>query len=452
MSFTVWQRIRGKTNAGRKLLRKTDPCCCGWGRKRTAIHRGDKAMSLLWLSHFVPYPPKGGSYQRSYNLLKETARKNDVYLIALKHKTSTHPQAEIELAKKELGVFCKEVHIIDISSRISGASMYMLSLKSLLQGIPLSVSMYQFPEMSCCIKEVSERVQFDVVHFDTISLAIHRKDVGSAATVMNHHNVESFMMTRRVANEPNLLKRLFFRLEGWRLRKYEKEYCAKFRLNLAVSEPDSEMFREIAPDARFEVVSNGVDTRYFLPENDYKKKSRLIFAGRLDQYSNKDAILHFCTKAWPLVKEANPEITLTIIGSGVASQQLTEIARNDNRIELLGYVDDVRPYFAESLAMVCPIRDGGGTRLKILDAMAMGMPIVSTTIACEGIDVAKEEELLIADTPEEFNEQIHRVYTDDALRASLGVKARAKAEMLYSWDIIGKKLNRLYAELKVSAS
>jgi len=274
------------------------------------------------------------------------------------------------------------------------------------------------------------------------------KDADGASKVINHHNVESFMMTRRVANEPNPFKKLFFHIEGQRLGQYEKEYCPKFQLNLTVSEPDSEMLREIAPGARFEVVDNGVDTRYFLPENDYKKKNRLIFAGRLDQYSNKDAILHFCATAWPLVKEANPDIKFTIIGSGVAGPQLTEIARKDNRIELLGYVDDVRPYFAESLAVVCPIRDGGGTRLKMLDAMAMGMPIVSTTIACEGIDVLMEEELLVADTPEEFNEKIHLLYTDDALRVSLGAKARARAEKRYSWDIIGEKLNGFYSGIK----
>ena len=407
--------------------------------------RGSR-VNILWLSHFVPYPPKGGCFQRSYNLLKEASRENDVYLIALKNKASTHPLSEMEMAKTELGKFCRQVHLIDISSRISGLSLYILAMKSLLQGIPLSVSMFRFVELRRCIRQVSDGVRFDVVHYDTISLAEYFNDVGDVPKVLNHHGVESFMMRRRIVNEPNPLKKLYFLIESRRLRRYEEEYCVKFHLNLAVSELDKSILKQIAPSARFEVVENGVDIRYFSARNDYGSKDSLIFAGRLDQYSNRDAILHFCTNVWPLVRDANPGMRLTIIGSG-APPNLAEIARNDSRIELLGYVDDVRPYFARAMAVVCPIRDGGGTRLKILDAMAMGMPIVSTTIGCEGIDVLPGTDLLFADSPGEFTEKIREVYANDTLRAGLGARARAKAVEIYSWDIIGKKLNASYAEL-----
>jgi glycosyltransferase involved in cell wall biosynthesis len=397
-------------------------------------------MNILWLSHFVPYPPKGGCFQRSYNLLKEAARENDVYLIALKNKASTHPLSEMDMAKTELGKFCRQVHLIDISSHISGVSLYILAMKSLLQGIPLSVSMFRFVELRHCIKQVSDNVRFDVVHYDTISLAEYFHDAGDVLRVLNHHGVESFMMNRRIVNEPNPLKKLYFLIESRRLRRYEEEYCDKFHLNIAVSELDMSMFKQIAPSARFEVVENGVDIRYFEPRNDNSIKDRLIFAGRLDQYSNRDAILHFCASVWPLVRDTIPEMSFTIIGSN-PPPHLIEIAKNDRRIDLLGYVDDVRPHFARAMAMVCPIRDGGGTRVKILDAMAMGMPIISTTIACEGIHVVPGVDLLIADTPAEFNEKIREVYKNDTLRATLGARARAKAEEIYSWDIIGKKLN-----------
>lgn len=406
-------------------------------------------MNILWLSHFVPYPPKGGCFQRSHNLLKEAARKNDLYLIALRNKTSTHPVSEMEMAKTELEKFCRQVHLIDISSRISGVSLYILAIRSLLEGRPLSVNLFRFDEMRRCIKQVSDGVRFDVVHFDTISLAEYFQDVGGVPKVLNHHGVESFMMRRRVGNEPNPLKKLYFLLESRRLRRYEQQHCVNFDLNIAVSELDRSMLKQIAPSARFEIAENGVDIRYFSPRNDYSSKDRLIFAGRLDQYSNRDAILHFCTSVWPLVREAFPDMRLTIIGSGAPSQ-LTEIAKNDKRIELLGYVDDVRPHFARAMALVCPIRDGGGTRVKILDAMAMGMPIIATTIGCEGIDVVPGTDLLVADTPGEVLERIRKVYADDTLRAALGVRARAKAVEIYSWDIIGEKLNARYAELGTS--
>jgi glycosyltransferase involved in cell wall biosynthesis len=403
-------------------------------------------MNILWLSHFVPYPPKGGCFQRSYNLLKEVARENDVYLIALKNKASTHPLSEMEMAKTELEKFCRQVHLIDISSRISGVSLYILAMKSLLQERPLSVSLFRFAEMRHCIKQVCGDVRFGVVHYDTISLAEYFHDVGGVPKLLNHHGVESFMIRRRIGTERNPLKKLYFLIESWKLRRYEEEHCVKFQLNIAVSELDMSMLKQIAPSARFEIVENGVDIRYFSARNDYGSKDRLIFAGRLDQYSNRDAILHFCTSVWPLVRDANPGMRLTIIGSG-APPHLTEIAKNDRRIELLGYVDDVRPYFARAMAVVCPIRDGGGTRVKILDAMAMGMPIVSTTIGCEGIDVVPGADLLIADTPSEFVEKIRELCANETLRATLGARARAKAEEIYSWDIIGEKLNASYAGL-----
>src|SRR3989337_1087524 len=120
------------------------------------------------------------------------------------------------------------------------------------------------------------------------------------------------------------------------------------------------------------------------------------------------------------------------------------MAINDQRIEVLGYVDDVRPYFAGSTISICPIRDGGGTRLKILDAMAMGMPIISTTIGCEGIDVSPGTDVLIANTPEEFVYNIGRLNNDLALRNNLSNNARKKVENKYSWNIIGQKLNKYY--------
>jgi polysaccharide biosynthesis protein PslH len=403
-------------------------------------------MNILWLSHFVPYPPKGGCFQRSYNLLREAAKKHDVYLVAMRHKTSTHPVSETEKAQTELERFCKQVHIIDVSSRISGLSLHILAMKSLLQGKPLSVNLFRFDEMRRCIRHISRSVRFHVVHYDTISLAEYFRDVDGVPKVLNHHGVESFMVRRRIENEPNPLKKLYLAIESRRLQRYEEDFCARFDLNIAVSELDKAMLQEIAPSARFVVAENGVDVHYFSRRNDYLSRDRLIFAGRLDQYSNRDAIIHFCTNVWPLVRSAIPDMKLTIIGNN-PPPRLVEIADNDRKIELLGYVDDVRPHFARAAAVVCPIRDGGGTRVKILDAMAMGMPIVSTTIGCEGIDAAPGVEILIADTPGEFIERIRELSLNATLRESLGTRAREKAEKTYSWDIIGEKLNASYAGL-----
>jgi sugar transferase (PEP-CTERM/EpsH1 system associated) len=400
-------------------------------------------MRILWLSHFVPYPPKGGCFQRSYNLMKEAAKKHEVHLVTLRHTDrSTHPVSEVAKAKGELEKFCRQVWIIDIDS-FSTWGFYSLALKSLFSVDPMTVNLFKSKEMHDLVRTLAGQVRFDVVHFDTISLAEYFLDIVGIPKFLTHHGVESFMIRRRAANEPNPLKKIYLYLEAYKLRKYERKHCGRFTMNIMVSEDDQRMLEAIAPSSRFAVVENGVDVDFFSPKESHDITNRLIFAGRLDQYSNMDAILHFCTDVWPLIREKNPEMRITIIGNH-PPQKLREIAKGDGNIEVLGYVDDVRPFFREATVSVCPIRDGGGTRIKILDAMAMGMPIVSTTIGCEGLEVNPGGDVLIADTPKEFADTILALGRDGEMRRKMSRNARKTVERIYSWRILGEKLNGLY--------
>jgi len=309
----------------------------------------------------------------------------------------------------------------------------------------LTVNLFKSEDMHNLIKNISKRVKLDIAHYDTISLVEYFDDSGDIPKYLTHHGVESFMIKRRINNEKNYINKIYLLIESYKLRRYEKYNCSKFKINIMVSDDDKSMLKLISPNSIIEVIENGVDVDYFLPKTNHNNTNRLIFAGRLDQYSNMDAILYFCMNVWPLIKERFPSIRFTIIGSN-PPKKLLEIANSDQSIEVLGYVDDVRPYFSEATVSVCPIRDGGGTRIKILDAMAMGMPIVSTTIGCEGINVAPEKDLLIADTPEEFVKKIEIIWTNDSIRENISVSARKKAEEYYSWVSIGMKLNNLYAK------
>ena len=402
-------------------------------------------MNILWLSHFVPYPPKGGCFQRSYNLIKELSRNNDVYLIALKHKDSTHPDFDINVAKYELEKFCKRIIIVDITSATSGMFLYAMALKCLFTYNSLSVNMFKSNKIRTAIKKLMGEIDFQLIHFDTISMAEYIADIGNVPKVLNHHGVESFMIKRRAMNEASIINKVYLMIEGYKLEKYEKRYCDKFDMNLAVSELDKDLLKNITGVENIEVIENGVDINYFSPSSSNLKNNNIIFAGRLDQYSNRKSIYYFCTKVWPLIKNKFPDMRLTIIGNNPSSK-LVEIAGNDSNIQLLGYVDDVRPYFSKALISVCPIIDGGGTRIKILDALAMGMPIISTSIGCEGIDVTPGDDVLIADTPEEFVEKVEKIVSDVGIRKRMCVNARKTAENKYSWNAIGIKLDRLYSK------
>jgi glycosyltransferase involved in cell wall biosynthesis len=194
------------------------------------------------------------------------------------------------------------------------------------------------------------------------------------------------------------------------------------------------------------VIPNGVDTDYFGRGDIQPSPGTLVFAGGMNWYPNRDAILYFSREIWPLLKKEFPEISLTVVGAQ-PPRELLELAERDPKIVATGFVDDVRPYFANAEVYICPMRDGGGTRLKILDTLSMRTALVSTTIGCEGIKVTPETNVLIADTPVEFVTQVKRVFQDPELRKRLGREGRKLVEEKYSWEVIGNTLRAVYADL-----
>lgn len=404
-----------------------------------------KRLRILWLSHFVPYPPKGGCFQRSYNLIKRVGADHDVHLIAVKHKSGDHPEAEIREARTELLRHCKSVHILDISSTTTPAKLAVRALTSVLQAQPLTVTIYRSAQLRALVRKIVAEEKIEAAHFDTISMAEYLPDVGTIPTLMTHHGAESFMIRRRIRNERSLPRKLFFFLEWLALQRYEARMCPKFSNNVVMSDLDQQILAGIAPRAVFTVVSNGVDIQYFKPVLPTPPGNRtIVFAGRLDQYSNRHGMLQFMQHAWPALAQAYPDATIHVIGSNPPGE-IKQLGERDARVKVHGFVPDVRPYFEGAAAAICPIWDGGGTRIKVLDALAQGMPLVATSIGAEGIEVVPERDLLIADTPQGFVQQISRLFDQPDLRQRLSANGRKLAEGVYSWDSIARKLSRLYA-------
>ena len=404
-----------------------------------------RRLRILWISHFVPYPPHGGAFQRSYHLIKRVGAEHELHLLAMRHKRATHPGEDVGSSREALLAHCHAVHIVDASSATRGIGVLLRAAQSLVTGFPLSVGMFRSREMSRLVRELVTRTSFDVIHLDTISVAEHLDDIGDLPALMAHMGAESYMLHRRVSTEPSALKRWFFAREAVMLERYERRMCQRAGINIVVSELDRELMARSAPQATFAVVENGVDVDYFTPVAPSAGRA-LIFAGRLDQYASRDAILFFLRSVWPLVRSRYADAEIHILGNN-PPRELEVLASGQAGVHVHGFVPDVRPYFRNAAVSICPIRDGGGTRMKILDALALGMPIVSTTIGCEGIDVVPERDLLIADSPEQFVHQITRVFDDPALKASLARNARSLAERQYSWERIGRRLLAHYTML-----
>ena len=403
-------------------------------------------MKILWISHILPYPPKGGVMQRSYNLIKEVAKENEVYLFAFNQKAWLPTKEDIIKAKKEFERFCKKVEVFELPSDKSKFAWYKLVIKSFFSKDGYTINWTKSKIMAKKIKEFLATNHIDLIHCDTIGLAEYVKDIKEIPKVLNHHNIESHMMLRRAKKEKNLFKKIYFYVEGLKLKKYENRICPKFDINLVVSELDKERLLNIALNSKIAVIPNGVNINYFKPLNSKIKRHNIVFAGRMNAYPNEDAVIWFLKEIWPLLKKEVPDATFTIAGRN-PTPRIKKFAKNDPSILVTGYVDDIRPFIAQAEVYICPIRDGGGTKLKILDAMAMGKIIVTTTIGAEGLGVIHERHVLIANDPKIFASQVLLVFNNPDLRKYLSQNARQLVKKEYSWEIIGKKLNSLYQKM-----
>lgn len=402
---------------------------------------------ILWLSHLVPYPPKGGVLQRAFHLLRETARHHEVHLLAFEQADlfDIHFQSrEDAIAESEAGLsFCRSIEYIRIPCDVVPLGKEMLAGASVLTRNPYTINWLVSGAFSRAVRRAWRQTEFDIVHFDTISLAPYLKQIGTTPATLDHHNVESQMMLRRAELEKRWPKRWYFRLEGRKLERYERAHCARFASNLMCSDLDRERLETICGNVNTHVVPNGVDTEYFSPERRSSTEKLLVFAGRLSAYTNAEAARFIATEIWPAVVSRMPDATMDLVGYGPPSEVLA-LAESDERFAAPGFVDDVRTYIDRAMIYVCPIFDGGGTKLKILDAMAMGKPIVATRVACEGIDLVDGVSVLFAESGAEFVDAIERLRGNEALRSQLAANARELAVDRYSYASIGRDLARLF--------
>jgi len=400
-------------------------------------------MKILWISHLLPYPPVGGVRIRSYNLLKEIGKYNEVYFIGLFQRGQQKNSEEVEMAVNALQVFCKSVTVYPFESWDSRISWYFIVIKSFFSIKAHKEQWAKSQKLALSINKLLKKETIDIVHFDTISLLQYlRETKNDIPVVINHHNIESAMMQRRARNEKNPLIKLFCYQEGLKLKKLERTYCPK-ALNFVVSDLDKERLQQVTASQRVEIIPNGVDIA-FLQRSDqpYIEKS-LLFVGGLGWYPNIDAVLFFCNKIWPELIKKEKNAKFYIIGKN-PPDRLKKVVEKYNNIILMGFVDDIRPLMSSVSAYVCPIRVGGGTRLKVLDALAMGIPLVATKMACEGIPVQDGKHVLFAENPKEFTDNIIKIFSFNALREKLRKNSRKLIEDFFDFEQIGKKLNKCY--------
>ncbi len=352
---------------------------------------------------------------------------------------------EAERGQRALQQICGSVSVWPIPSE-RGWRWAAMVASGLLGDDPYDVNWLRNDALHGHLRELARTEHFDCIHVDTIGLLPYAAHFIRIPFVLNHHNVESHMMNRRALRSGRGPRRLVLQLEARKLRKLESDVCVLAASNIVVSELDGQRLTAICPRAATAVVENGVDTDFFQrrPGRDRIPK-RIVFAGAMDWYPNREAVLMLCQSIWPLLREGDPRRSLTIVGRNPPRE--IRAASRDARVQVPGFVDDVRDPLEEASIYVCPIRDGGGTRLKVLDALAMEIPLVATGLAVEGLDLAEGEHFLRAETSRQFVEAVERLERDPALSTRLARSGRRRIEDRYAWPIVARKLEAVYSKV-----
>ena len=408
-------------------------------------------MKILWLSHLVPYPPNAGVAQRSYGLLAQLARRHDVFLMAFHQKAlmrAMSNDAELCLARsiQHLKSVCASVSVFEIPTERSLFSKYSLAATTPFRRHAFTLNWLRSREFDDALVSLS-REKFDIAHFDTISLGIFQRHLEGTVCTMNHHNVESHLLFRRAEKTHSIPRKLYFRQEARRLQEFERQTASDYQLHVTCSDLDRQRLAASAPDAKSCVIPNGVDIAFFDRQVPAEPQPVFSFAGTLGWGPNREAAETIVSSLWPAISSKWPEARMVLIGSN-PPQSALNLARRDKRFVVTGFVDDVRPHLAQSSFFLCPIRDGGGTKLKILNAMAMGKVVIADPIAVEGISVSSGQHAFLASTPTEYVDTAARLIDNRDTFLKVAGAARALIEQQYSYEVIGKELDIRYQQAK----
>ena len=396
-----------------------------------------KRMKILFLSPTVPFPLTDGGRIRVFNLLKQIAAKSDVTLLALETQPT---DAEGVAQLQQLGI---QVHLIPNAPTLPPLSFSTL-LKAFLRRQPITVARYDLPTYRQKLRELVTTGTFDLVHYEMFHTAQFHTETRLPG-VLSQQNVDSAIWRRLYDETVNPFYKVAYWTQQLAFQRYERVLSPKFEAVTCTSDIDAAVFQQHCARDAIEIIPNGVDVTHYQPDFSAEASAHLIYIGSMDWYPNEDAVSFFADEVLPRIQERVPDVRFSIVG-GNPSARVQKLAEREG-VVVTGRVPEIKPYFAEATVFVVPLRIGSGTRLKILEALAMGKAIVSTSVGAEGLDLKNGEEIFIADEPEAFADAVTRLLTDTLLRRRIGENGRARVERDYDWRSIGEKLHQLYTKI-----
>ncbi len=392
-------------------------------------------MNVLLLTQVLPYPPDSGPKVKTWNVIKYLALHHNVTLVSF---VRGNQDAEIEHLRK----YCQEVHTVEMERGLlkDGAAL----AQSLVRSEPWIITRDRREAMFDLVRDLSARGSFDVIHADQLNMAQYAVVATHGRLVIDEHNA-LWMLYQRMANTMSQGPRKWLLERDWRMmKKYEGKICRTFDAVLTVSDVDKQALKEVAGEMKASyVIPIAVDTDEVSQVKRSCDANRIVHVGTMFWPPNIDGIIWFTREVLPLIHAVQPEIGFDIIGAKPPNEIL-QLAEADPRIRVTGYVEDVNPYLENAGVLIVPLRAGGGMRVKILNALSQALPMVSTTIGCEGIAVEDGTHLLVADAPEKFAEAVLKLLANHEMGENLGMNGRTLIRERYDYRQVCTQLEAAY--------
>lgn len=396
-------------------------------------------MNVLIVDEEVPWPLNTGKRLRTYNLVQRLQNEHHITFLCYGESSADLPN-------------CPNVTLISMPSPIieqRGVRFYCALLENLFSSKPYIVDRHYSRAMADKVASLVDSGQFDLIHCEWTPYTENVRGIfGRMPSVLSAHNVEAQIWERYYQAETNLPKKIYIYLQWQKLLQYEAKAAQEYTAVTTVSEPDRNIFIKEYGCKRVIVVPNGVDERYFAPQKVDAKPGSMVFTGSMDWRPNQDGVKYFIEEIFPLIKHEHSTATFTVVGRN-PPQWLVELAEQIDGVTITGTVEDVRPYIARSALYVVPLRVGGGSRLKILEAMSMSKIVLSTTVGAEGLDVKEGVQVLLRDTPQDFARAACAVLSDPGKYADYASAGHRLILDSYTWDAISCVMDDVWRKTSV---
>lgn len=399
-----------------------------------------RRLRVLVVDEAFPYPLNAGKNIRTWNLLRRLAVRHDISYLCYGPW-----DPDITAAARLIGV---RVTYAGQLKPFTGPRLYASLLANTFSPYPYSVTRHYSEAFVNALRASLRREQFDLLHCEWTPYlrALHAASLDiDLPVIVTTHNVEHQIWRRRAQQSPNRLQRLFFELQARKMERFERTSLRRAHWITASTELDCAVFRAWGLQ-QVSLVENGVDVETFKPVSGGECANEILFIASLDWYPNVDSLRYFLRHIFPLLRELRPKARLRIAGRRPAAE-LVQSCSGQSQVELIGEVPDVRPFLASACVVVVPLRIGGGSRIKILEALAMGKAVVSTSIGAEGLAVEDRLHLRIADTPSTFAAVVHELLGSPQEREALGTHGRDRVVERYSWDKSAEALEHAWLQV-----